>query len=139
MGVELYELRSERGSAGGALGSSGTGSAGESRSMLHSKMLTLDGAWVVIGSMNLDLRSQLQNTELALLIHSSDLAHAVDQRLEGSVSRLAWRVRKDEHGQLIWQAPQGSGVPDAHEEPDTTLGQRMLMHLLGPLAPQRLL
>ena len=144
MGVELFELRSEGGTGGsafgsGGTGSSGTGSGGASRSMLHSKLITLDGRWIVIGSMNLDLRSQLQNTELALLIRSADLARAVDGRFDGTVRRAAWHLQSDERGQLVWRAPEGSGLPDARTEPDTTAGQRLLMHLLSPLAPQRLL
>ncbi|MDM0047085.1 phospholipase D family protein [Variovorax dokdonensis] len=139
MGVELFELRSEGSSGLGAFGSSGTGSSGASRSMLHSKVLTLDGQWLVIGSMNLDLRSQLQNTELALLIHSPDLAKDLNERFGTTAKRSAWHLEKDEQGQLVWHAPEGSGLPDARTEPDTTLGQRVMMHLLGPLAPQRLL
>ena len=66
-GLELYEMRSELSglrSVFQGTGSSGvTGSSGDSKAMLHSKLLILDGRLLVIGSMNLDLRSQLQNTE----------------------------------------------------------------------------
>ncbi|RYY84080.1 MAG: phospholipase D family protein, partial [Comamonadaceae bacterium] len=61
-GVELYEMRSEQAGLGSALGSSGAGVAGASRAMLHSKVLVRDDRLLVVGSMNLDLRSQLQNT-----------------------------------------------------------------------------
>eukprot|EP01035_Chromulina_nebulosa_P047844 gene47844-64899_t len=45
MGIELYELRSEQSSFGNVFGSSGGsgGVTGQSRAMLHSKVLVMDG------------------------------------------------------------------------------------------------
>lgn len=145
MGVELYEMRSDPAAAGtgldssGVLGSSGGGSsAGASKAMLHSKLLTIDGRLIVIGSMNLDLRSQLQNTEIALLIRSEELSRMANQRIAEALRTGAWRVERAD-GQLIWRAPEGSGLSDTTTEPQTTLGQRLMIRVIGPLAPDRLL
>ena len=153
MGVELYEMRSDSAMAGtgpdgtGVLGSSGgrsgggsaTGSsAGASKAMLHSKLLTIDGRLVVIGSMNLDLRSQLQNTEIALLIRSEELSRIANQRISEGLRTGAWRVERAD-GHLIWRAPEGSGLSDTTTEPQTTLGQRLMIRVIAPLAPDRLL
>ncbi|HYP72368.1 MAG TPA: phospholipase D family protein, partial [Variovorax sp.] len=145
MGVELYEMRSDPGAAGtgldasAVLGSSGGASlGGASKAMLHSKLLTIDGRLIVIGSMNLDLRSQLQNTEIALLIQSTELSRIANQRIEEGFRTGAWRVERAD-GQLVWRAPAGSGLEDTTTEPQTTLGQRMMIRLIGPLAPDRLL
>ncbi|MDB5856753.1 MAG: cardiolipin synthetase (Cardiolipin synthase)-like protein, partial [Ramlibacter sp.] len=82
MGVEIYEMRSDPatvanliGSHGGskAASSSGVGiglgsgpggskSGTQSRASLHSKAVFIDQRLAVIGSMNLDLRSQLKNS-----------------------------------------------------------------------------
>lgn len=145
MGVELYEMRSDSAAAGtgldtsGVLGSSGGASlGGASRAMLHSKLLTIDGRLIVIGSMNLDLRSQLQNTEIALLIRSEELSRIANQRIEEGFRTGAWRVERAD-GQLVWRAPAGSGLTDTTTEPQTTLGQRLMIRVIGPLAPDRLL
>jgi putative cardiolipin synthase len=141
MGIELYEMRSERPAPNAGLGSSGSSGStvgGSSRSMLHSKVLTLDGRLVVIGSMNLDLRSQLQNTEIALLVRSDELARLANERIESGFRREAWRVQMD-GGTLLWRAPPDSQLADTRTEPDTSVGKRMMIRLLGPLAPDRLL
>ncbi|SEB26271.1 phospholipase D family protein [Variovorax sp. YR216] len=139
MGVELYELRSEQAGVTSAFGSSGSGGAsGESRSMLHSKGLVMDGEWVVVGSMNLDLRSQLQNTEIAVLIRSNELSRIATEKMEVALREGSWHVQ-EEDGRLVWHAPQGSGLRDAATEPDASPGLRLMLKLLGPLAPDTLL
>ena len=146
MGVDLYEMRSELpgvlrgslGSTGSTGGGGGTGSMGSSRAMLHSKLLIMDGRLLVIGSMNLDIRSQRQNTEIALLIRSTDLSRRATAQIETALSGAAWRVQLNE-GALVWRAPQGSGLNDATSEPDASAPLRLMLQLLGPLAPDHLL
>jgi len=138
MGIELYEMRSEQANVGSAFGSSGGSATGESRSMLHSKVLVVDGRLLVIGSMNLDMRSQLQNTEIALLIRSRALSREASEQIEEAMRTGAWRVERQE-GSLVWRAPEGSGLQDATTEPDSSMGLRLLLKLLGPLAPDHLL
>ncbi|RZL89820.1 MAG: phospholipase D family protein [Variovorax sp.] len=142
MGVGLYELRSEQAGLGSAFGSSGanagSGVGGSSRSMLHSKVLVMDGRLLVVGSMNLDLRSQLQNTEIALLIRSNELSRVAAEQIEAAMREGAWRVERTD-GHLVWRAPQGSDLEDTTTEPDASAGLRLLLKLFGPLAPDRLL
>ncbi|VTU40663.1 Cardiolipin synthase [Variovorax sp. PBS-H4] len=137
MGIGLYELRSEQAGLGSAFGSAG-GSTGESRSMLHSKVLVMDGRLLVVGSMNLDLRSQLQNTEIALLIRSDELSRIAAGQIEAAMAKGAWRVEQSK-GRLVWRAPQDSGLEDSTTDPDASVGLRLLLRLFGPLAPDKLL
>lgn len=137
MGIELYELRSEQAGLSNAFGSSGNVS-GESRSMLHSKVLVMDGRLLVVGSMNLDLRSQLQNTEIALLIRSDELSRVAAGKIQTALGEGAWHVELND-GHLVWRAPQGSGLQDTTTEPDASASLRMLLKLFGPLAPDKLL
>jgi phosphatidylserine/phosphatidylglycerophosphate/cardiolipin synthase-like enzyme len=107
-GVQLYEMRSElsglrsvflgTGSTGAAGGASGSMGVGNSRSMLHSKLLVMDGWLLAVGSMNLDLRSQLQNTEIALLIQSRPLAAQATRQIEAALTDAAWHVVLDAQG-----------------------------------------
>ena len=138
MGIELYELRSEQAGLSSAFGGSGSNVTGESRSMLHSKVLVLDNRLLVVGSMNLDLRSQLQNTEIALLIRSDELSRVAAGKIETALREGSWRVERDD-GQLVWRAPQGSGLQDTTTEPDASASLRLMLKLFGPLAPDRLL
>ncbi len=107
--------------------------------MLHSKVLVLDGRLLVVGSMNLDLRSQLQNTEIALLIQSRTLSRKASDQIEAAMREASWRVERAEDGDLVWRAPEGSGLQDARHDPDASAGLRLLLQLLGPLAPDHLL
>jgi phosphatidylserine/phosphatidylglycerophosphate/cardiolipin synthase-like enzyme len=144
MGIELYELRSEQSSFGSIFGSSGGsgggsgGVTGQSRAMLHSKVLVMDGRLLVVGSMNLDLRSQLQNTEIALLIRSNELSRAASAQIERGMRERSWHVERVD-GALVWRAPEGSGLKDATSEPDTSATLRLMLKLFGPLAPDQLL
>jgi phosphatidylserine/phosphatidylglycerophosphate/cardiolipin synthase-like enzyme len=138
MGIELYELRSEQAGLSSAFGGSGSNVSGESRSMLHSKVLVMDGRLLVVGSMNLDLRSQLQNTEIALLIRSNELSRAASEQIERGMRERSWHVELVD-GSLLWRAPEGSGLKDTTTEPDASATLRLLLKLFGPLAPDQLL
>ena len=143
MGIELHEMRSEAANVRSALRAGSTGSSGgnsgTSRAMLHSKLLVIDGRLVVIGSMNLDMRSQLQNTEIAVLIASHTFSKLATQSIEESLAENSWMVQLDQDGKLVWRAPQDSGLSDAYTEPDASLSLRIMLQLIGPLAPDSLL
>ena len=142
MGVQLYEMLSTHSgvrSVFGAGSSTGSGAGGSSRAMLHSKLLVIDSKLVVIGSMNLDMRSQYQNTEIAILIPSSPLSQEASSLVLRGMQGDAWRVQLDSQQELIWIAPQGSERSNQSTEPDASLPLRMLLRLLGPLDPDELL
>ncbi|WP_454722226.1 phospholipase D family protein [Delftia acidovorans] len=145
MGVELYEMRSTAASVRSAFGSGSTGgggpsgSTGASRAMLHSKLLVVDWHLVAVGSMNLDLRSQLQNTEIALLIASREFGRLATQSIDEGLQDGSWRVELDKDGELVWRASEDSERGDEHSEPDASWGLRLMLKLIGPLAPDHLL
>ncbi len=136
LGVALYEMHAlQRGMARTVVGSSGGGS----RASLHAKLLVVDGRLVAVGSMNLDLRSQLQNSEVTLLIRSRPLAGEATTIVERTLAEDAWRVEATPQGGLHWHAPPGADFGDADGEPDASLGLQLLIQLLGPLAPDEML
>lgn len=144
MGIELHEMRSEAANLRSAMRAGGTGSSsgsspGASRAMLHSKLLVIDGRLVAVGSMNLDMRSRLQNTEIAILVASRHFSQLASDSIDDGLPENSWKVQLDQNGQLIWRAPADSGLNDAHSEPDASLGLRLMLQLLGPLAPDSLL
>ncbi|MFT3719228.1 phospholipase D family protein [Pseudorhodoferax sp.] len=159
IGVELYEMRAEPGPGGSALSSgsarvarvlrrgsegsppraagAGAGSVSASRASLHAKTLVLDGSVLVVGSMNLDLRSQLQNSEVALLIRSRALAGLALEMAAPVLAHDAYRVQLQD-GRLAWLPPDGA-PPHTGSEPDAGLGLQWLLRLIGPLAPDEVL
>lgn len=143
-GVELYEMRSsQEGNVSGMGSTPGPGSGGgskgsSSRASLHSKAVIVDQRLAVIGSMNLDLRSQRQNSEVALLIRSSTIARQAARQVDAMLAQGAYRVQLVD-GRLAWQAPPGASFQDARSEPDASLRLRLLVRLIGPLAPDEML
>jgi cardiolipin synthase C len=148
MGVELYEMRADQegaqagaGSTGG-FGSGGTGGGskgGSARASLHSKALIIDGRLAVIGSMNLDLRSQRKNSEVALLVRSAKLARVATQETEATMTQSAYHLALQPAGALLWRAPAGAPFKDAHSEPDAGAKRKLLVSVLGPFAPEEML
>ena len=149
MGIELYEMRAEqRGTfssfraaslAGGSLGgSTGKSGGGGSRASLHSKVVVMDDRLLVVGSMNLDLRSQLQNSEVAIVIRSKAMAIEATRLIEPTLDTGAYHVQL-QGDQLVWRAPQGSSLPDTTTEPDASLGLRLAADLISPFAPEEML
>ena len=141
MGIEMYEMRAEQrgtvSSFGTGSGSAG-GSDGASRASLHAKAVVLDHRLLVVGSMNLDLRSKLQNSEVAIVIQSRKLAAQATALIEPGMIQGAYRVELKD-GQLVWRAPQGSGLADATSEPDASAGLKLLVNVIGPFAPDEML
>ncbi len=139
LGIELYEMRAEQeGTLSGFSSLGSTGSAGGSRASLHAKIVVLDDSLLVIGSMNLDLRSQLQNSEVALVIRSRKLSADTTRLIEPALAKGAYKVELQDN-QLIWRAPQGSQLKDSRTEPDASLGLKLMLMLIGPLAPDEML
>lgn len=141
LGMELYEMRAEQqgtiasfGAAGGSTG----GSTGGSHASLHAKVVVIDSRLLVVGSMNLDLRSQLQNSEVAIVIRNRALAAEATRMIEPALAGGAYRVERV-NGALVWRAPKGSGLPDANTEPDASMGLRLMLKLIGPFAPDEML
>ena len=147
MGVELYEMRAEQkgkfssfgsgvgsGSGGGSSGSS----TGASRASLHSKVVVMDDRLLVVGSMNLDLRSQLQNSEVAVVIRNRAIAAEATRLIEPTLAAGAYRVELA-GDRLVWRAPMGSQLPDTSSEPDASAGLKLLIKLIDPFAPEEML
>ncbi|SFU99746.1 PLD-like domain-containing protein [Polaromonas sp. YR568] len=144
MGIEIYEMRAEQegsfssfGSAALAGGSTG-GSTGGSRASLHSKVVVMDDRLLVVGSMNLDLRSQLQNSEVAIVIRNRAISAEATKLIEPTLAGGAYRVELED-GQLVWRAPQGSPLKDTRVEPDASWGLKLMLKLIGPFAPDEML
>ena len=135
-GVNSWSARS--GGPFGSGGGVGGSKASTGRASLHSKAVIIDSRLAVIGSMNLDLRSQRKNSEVALVIRSPALAREAVRLVETSFANGSYLVQAD-GSSLRWRAPPGASFADTTTEPDASAKLKLLVNLLGPLAPDEML
>jgi phosphatidylserine/phosphatidylglycerophosphate/cardiolipin synthase-like enzyme len=119
-------------------GPGGSKAITRSRASLHSKAVIIDQRFAVIGSMNLDLRSQLKNSEVALLIRSTALSQEATRQVENALASAAYRLERRD-GRFFWRAPPGASFDDERREPGASTKLRLLVRLLGPFAPDEML
>lgn len=132
-GVKLSELRSESGQKQRIHWFKGKSSAS-----LHAKTFVIDHDKAIIGSINLDGRSIIQNTEIALLIYSNDINQQLDELFKRWVSpESAWQVSIHDK-KLIWRA-QNNGEPISQsKDPQTSAWLRLKVWMMSwlPLEAQ---
>lgn len=72
---------------------------------LHAKLILIDQEYSFIGSANLDPRSLHLNTEIGLLIQSTELNQRLREKLEVDFhKRNAWHLQVADDGGIIWVA-----------------------------------
>jgi putative cardiolipin synthase len=133
-GVQLYELKSR---AGVTQTSAQDASGGVS---LHAKSFVVDGRVVFVGSMNLDRRSALLNTEQGIVVDSPALAKAVAQFFATVTQPAnAWRLSLEDKGgdggggQVLWTGEEDGKSKTLDHEPDVgplKRGEVLLFKLL---------
>lgn len=133
-GVDLYEISPERTRRTKRLGMFGS-----SYGRLHAKTAVVDGQTVFIGSMNLDPRSDTQNTELGIFIESPQLAKELLRIINISKLQSAYRVRLDSHGNLQWLSMDEDKEMILTEEPEASFWLRVHNMLVSPFVPEQLL
>lgn len=123
-GVELYELRTDAAvkpewetdpQSGRYLG-------------LHAKLYVVDRRTVFVGSLNLDPRSMLINTETGVFLDNAELAEetaAVARRLMAPEN--SWQVSVGPHGDLTWTSDAEARTSQPARHP----GQRLADLVLG--------
>ncbi|MBI4194272.1 MAG: phospholipase D family protein [Betaproteobacteria bacterium] len=137
-GVALHELRPGATRSGSARPGLSSGAS------LHAKAVVVDRTFMLSGSMNLDPRSRLSNTEIAMLIQSPVLGAQLGTLFDEATSLdQAFRVELsepgNEHAPLAWLG-QEAGKPVRYtDEPLASWWRRLVASLLGALAPEELL
>jgi len=133
-GVRIYEMRP---SPPG--GEKDDRRFGASQSSLHAKTFAIDGRLVLVGSMNMDPRSDLLNTEMGIVIDSPELATGIQRWRREELPREAWRVTLEgleesparAGGRMQWIA--GDSAEErivSQREPRASLARRLLVVLL---------
>ena len=132
-GVDLYELSPTRIQRNRRLGFPGA-----SLGRLHAKLAVIDRSVVFIGSMNLDPRSASKNTELGIIVESTELAKEVLRVIHIGKLQSAYRLQFGADGDsLEWLTMDDDGEVVMTAEPDTTLFLRLQNSLLAPFVPEQ--
>ena len=125
-GVDLFELKVED-----AAVQSGPAAGSPSKARLHLKTFVFDREKTFIGSLNLDPRSILQNTEMGVVIKNPELANKIAESALTQLPMIAYQVHLDDGGRIYWQEfdPE-SGLRIRYDtEPDAGLFRRMFAAL----------
>lgn len=109
------------------------GNFGRCTPRLHAKVVIVDQRLVLLGSVNLDARSAVANTEMRVVIHSPALAGQLQQLMNSE--RLGPDGRSTE-----WVSPGPDGQPQTTtDEPGGHAWLRFKLWLQSLLVPERLL
>lgn len=133
-GIELYEFKPfadsqpiSRWRIRERLGHSSHGS-------LHAKAISWDRQMTYVGSMNLDPRSLLINSELGVMIPGEEAAAQVSAVFDGQILKTAYRVEPDpqQPDRLIWREIDTEGRPQIHHrEPAASTSRKLWSRLAG--------
>ncbi|MFW2405932.1 MAG: phospholipase D family protein [Gammaproteobacteria bacterium] len=129
-GVELYEAR-----ANAVSDADEDGARAEAMTM-HTKAMLFDREAVFVGSLNLDPRSIEINSEMGMVVTSTDLAGDLADKLFEGLGDWTYRVKLDEDGRLRWHATI-DGVEVVETSEPLASGWRKFNAWFLKIAPER--
>jgi putative cardiolipin synthase len=141
-GVHLFELRPQPGGAQPA-----TAQGTSSGVSLHAKAAVIDGRYAFVGSMNMDQRSRLLNTEMGVIVDCPPLAAAVAQffasaTLPASAYQVELQSKDGGHvasGRMVWVSEKGGQQEVETSEPQATKLRKLEVDLMRLLPIEGLL
>ncbi|SES82167.1 phospholipase D family protein [Thalassotalea agarivorans] len=134
-GVQLYELDPK------ALGldfkrqKSGKNREGikGSKSSLHAKYFVIDDQFTFIGSLNLDPRSVIENTEIGVVVDNEQLGSRLTQQFNAQIKHVAFKVTL-EKGDLLWTRTYSDGSSKTFDqEPYSSWWDRLSIFFMSLL------
>jgi len=112
---------------------------GSSRASLHGKYIGFDHRYLFVGSFNLDPRSALLNTELAVVFESPLYAEFLTEAFASKVLQRAYRVELDSQGDLVWTTLEGEQTVTFSVAPETSSWRRFISGLMSVIVPESML
>jgi len=131
-GIELFELNKK--TAKSSRNAVKKGKIGVSETSLHAKTFIVDRKTVFIGSLNLDARSVVQNTEIGVVVDSKEISDFMVNNFYKKIDRVAFRLGLDvdkegiEH--MTWTGLIDGKVTTYTTEPYTSLWQRFFVSFM---------
>ena len=133
-GVELFEMNKKL-SPGERKEKKGPG--GSSKASLHAKSFVFDRRQVFIGSLNLDARAVLHNTEIGVVFNQPEIAAAMSDWVDRNIETVAFRLEliDPEKGseKILWHGWMDGERKTFDVDPYTGFWQRLGIGFLGLL------
>jgi putative cardiolipin synthase len=126
-GVELFEIRPE---GEEKLAFRDRGLPGSSRVSLHAKLMVVDRRTTFIGSMNIDPRSIVLNTENGIVFSNAAMAESIVAGTEQAIKTWAYRLELVD-GELRWRVSDADGEKVFDNEPGAGFWQRMWIRAIS--------
>ena len=121
-GVDLYEVQGN-GSLAGYLDRVGE----DGRAGLHTKSMVFDERVSIIGSYNMDPRSRVWNSEIALVVDDAGFAAEVlEEMARDFTPDAAWRLSLDDNGKLLWSGEVDGEPVQFSKDPGTSWWTRFV-------------
>jgi putative cardiolipin synthase len=138
LGVELYELKPNRSAAEKEEGKDqekekSAGGFGSSRASLHAKTFYFDRKHLFIGSLNLDPRSVVLNTEIGILAENEPMARGLAEGLDRVIRENTYRLERQDNS-LRWVTKE-NGVETTYTGEPLVSGWRRFSVFLLSLLP----
>ena len=133
-GVELYEMNKK---LTRAQRKDKKGVGGSSKASLHAKVFVLDRKQVFIGSLNLDPRSFYENSEIGLILNSTEIAGDMARKFDRDIEKHTFtlELKKDEDGyeELLWHGYEDGNPVTFDVDPYTGFWRRFGVDFMGIL------
>lgn len=134
MGVELYELNQNLAAENV---DNKSGKFYQSKASLHAKCFVIDRRQTFIGSLNLDPRSVIENTEIGIVIDAEEIARPLAEAIIGKIDQFAFRLELkpgyDKTSYLVWHGLVDGKQRTLTVEPYTSFWQRFMVGLMRML------
>jgi putative cardiolipin synthase len=123
MGAEIYETRAD------AFQGLEPNDKSQQRSTLHTKLIVIDRRYLFIGSLNLDPRSVVINTEIGIMIDSPDLAATLMEDIEDGFDQEVYRLELDADGNLLWHGHYNGAPVELTRDPQASWWRRFSVNI----------
>jgi cardiolipin synthase C len=134
LGIELREMRPKLGQKHARFHPFRSANAS-----LHAKALVIDQKIVFIGSLNMDERSARINSEMGLVINSSEIARQVTSLLDDLGTDSSYTLQLDANDHVEWVSGDAGAQKIWHTDPETSRTERAWLKILSPFAPDEIL
>jgi len=125
-GIDLYEVQGN-GSLAEYLDRVGK----DGRAGLHTKAMVVDERIAVIGSYNMDPRSRVWNSEIALVVEDAGFASEVlEEMARDFTPDAAWRLSLDSAGKVLWSGQVDGKAVELNKDPGTTWWNRFVWSVM---------
>jgi putative cardiolipin synthase len=133
-GVELYEMnkrltRQQR--------KEKKGPGGSSKASLHAKSFVFDRQTVFIGSLNLDPRATLHNTEIGVVLESTEIGGGMAEWFDANIGKIAFKLElqkgKDKRERIVWHGFEDGQPVEFNTDPYTGFWRRFGVGFMGIL------